>query len=99
MRNNFLKTLITPSVEAEQVAAYGKSRRLPDSGLTLALGEGEQSFLSSRDSFYLATIGESGWPYVQHRGGPKGFVRVLSSTRIAFGDYTGNRQLISTGNA
>ena len=62
------------------------------------LGPEEQAFLAARDSFYMASVGEGDWPYLQHRGGPKGFVQLLSPTQLVFGDYAGNRQLISTGN-
>src|ERR1700735_5099857 len=58
----------------------------------------ETEFLAQRDSFYLATTGSTGWPYIQHRGGPKGFLKVLDNQTIAFGDYRGNKQYISTGN-
>jgi predicted pyridoxine 5'-phosphate oxidase superfamily flavin-nucleotide-binding protein len=63
------------------------------------LGEREAAFLSDADSFYLATVGETGWPYVQHRGGPRGFLKVISPARIAFADFRGNRQYVSAGNA
>ena len=59
---------------------------------------GEAAFIAARDSFYLATISESGWPYVQHRGGPPGFLKLLDDTTLAFADYRGNRQYISLGN-
>jgi predicted pyridoxine 5'-phosphate oxidase superfamily flavin-nucleotide-binding protein len=62
------------------------------------LGPEEQHFISQRDSFYLASLTETGWPYVQHRGGPAGFLRVLDEGRLGFADVRGNRQLISTGN-
>ena len=62
------------------------------------LGPQESEFLAERDSFYLASIGETGWPYVQHRGGPKGFLRVIDDRTLAFADFRGNRQFISTGN-
>ena len=65
----------------------------------VALREVEADFLAARDSFYLATVSETGWPYVQHRGGPRGFLRVVSPTRIAFADFSGNRQYLSVGNA
>jgi len=65
--------------------------------VTEPLGQHEREFIAARDSFYLATVTESGWPYVQHRGGPRGFLRVLGPTTLAFADYTGNRQLLSTG--
>ena len=56
------------------------------------LGEHEAAFVSMRDSFYMATVSEDGWPYIQHRGGPRGFLKVLSDTQIGFADYRGNRQ-------
>jgi predicted pyridoxine 5'-phosphate oxidase superfamily flavin-nucleotide-binding protein len=58
----------------------------------------EAQFIAARDSFYLATVSESGWPYVQHRGGPRGFLHVLDERTLAFADFRGNRQYISTGN-
>src|SRR6202012_2855088 len=59
----------------------------------------ERQFIAARDSFYLATVSESGWPYVQHRGGPLGFLRVVDDKTLAFPDFRGNRQYISVGNA
>ena len=64
-----------------------------------ALGAQEAEFLSRANGFYIATVGENGWPYVQHRGGPRGFLRVLSPSRIGFADFRGNRQYVSVGNA
>ena len=58
----------------------------------------ESEFLAQRDSFYWATTGATGWPYVQHRGGPKGFLKVIDDHTLAFGDFRGNKQYISTGN-
>jgi uncharacterized protein len=63
------------------------------------LGSPECEFLRAADSLYLATVGDSGWPYVQHRGGPPGFLRIVSGARIAFADFAGNRQYVSVGNA
>ncbi len=62
------------------------------------LSERETSFISKRDSFYMASVSETGWPYVQHRGGPAGFMKVLDETTIGFADYSGNRQYVSSGN-
>lgn len=62
------------------------------------LGAREASFIEERDSFYIASVSETGWPYVQHRGGPKGFVRVLDERSLAFPDFSGNRQYITAGN-
>jgi hypothetical protein len=63
------------------------------------LGERETEYLARADSFYLATVGGAGWPYVQHRGGPRGFVRVLSPAQLGFADFGGNRQYLSVANA
>ena len=63
-----------------------------------ALGTAEQDFLQRRDSFYMASVSETGWPYVQHRGGPKGFVRVINPSLIGFADLRGNKQYVSLGN-
>jgi predicted pyridoxine 5'-phosphate oxidase superfamily flavin-nucleotide-binding protein len=58
----------------------------------------ETEFMADRDSFYWATVGSTGWPYVQHRGGPKGFLMVIDDHTLAFADFRGNKQFISTGN-
>lgn len=62
------------------------------------MGDREIDFISERDSFYLASVSETGWPYVQHRGGPAGFVRVLDNQTIGYSDFAGNRQYVSFGN-
>ncbi len=62
------------------------------------LGPDEVEFLSDRDSFYLASVGEAGWPYVQHRGGPPGFLRVVDPTHLAWAERSGNRQFVTAGN-
>ncbi|MEM0922402.1 MAG: pyridoxamine 5'-phosphate oxidase family protein [Pseudomonadota bacterium] len=62
------------------------------------IGPDEASFIRARDGFYQATISETGWPYVQFRGGPPGFLRVLDDTTIGYADFRGNRQYISLGN-
>ncbi|HLF96604.1 MAG TPA: pyridoxamine 5'-phosphate oxidase family protein [Methylococcaceae bacterium] len=62
------------------------------------LGEAEQVFIAGRDSFYQATVSQTGWPYVQHRGGPVGFLKVLDDRTIGYADFSGNRQYISVGN-
>lgn len=62
------------------------------------LSEHEAGFIAARDSLYMASVTETGWPYVQHRGGPAGFVRVLDGRTIGFADFRGNRQYISVGN-
>ena len=97
----FGEIAFTPSVKAMQVrmgsrAAYARTEA--GSRSRDAIGDDEREFLAARDSFYLATVGEGGWPYLQHRGGPKGMVRVLGPHTIGFADFRGNRQYISVGN-
>ena len=98
MARNFLATLVSPAVLREQERYYGRSRPVTPDGPGDPLGEREAEFIAARDSFYMATVGEAGWPYVQHRGGPTGFLRVVTPTRLAFADYGGNRQLLTAGN-
>jgi predicted pyridoxine 5'-phosphate oxidase superfamily flavin-nucleotide-binding protein len=96
----FASIAFTPRVKTEQERmgsrrAYARADGpdVPD-----ALGEDEEAFLAARDSFYMASVGETGWPYIQHRGGPKGFVKVLDPHTIGFADFRGNKQYISLGN-
>jgi len=62
------------------------------------LSEVESGFIAERDSFYMSSVSETGWPYLQHRGGPAGFMKVLDERTIGFADFGGNRQYVSTGN-
>jgi uncharacterized protein len=62
------------------------------------IGDAETDFIAERDSFYLATVGENGYPYVQFRGGPQGFLKVLDRGKLAYADFRGNMQYISVGN-
>lgn len=98
MAQKFLELTLTPAVQAAQARQFGRSVRLPEGAPPDALTEDEIDFIRNRDSFYLATVNETGWPYVQHRGGAPGFLRVLSPSQLGFADYQGNRQLLSTGN-
>jgi len=98
MAGKFLELAFTPSVHAAQEKYFGKARQIPPQPEADALTEDEVQFIQSRDSFYLATVSETGWPYVQHRGGLPGFLRVLGPTQLGFADYKGNRQMLSTGN-
>ena len=70
---------------------------MPDAPEPDRLGARERAFIGARDSFYLASVTETGAPYIQHRGGPLGFLRVLDERTLAFVDYGGNRQLLTTG--
>jgi len=101
MAHHFGSLVFTPLVKALQ-EKYGSRRQYarleaghPSRDL---LGADESAFIADRDSFYLATVGSSGWPYIQHRGGPKGFLKVIDDHTIAFADFRGNKQFISTGN-
>jgi predicted pyridoxine 5'-phosphate oxidase superfamily flavin-nucleotide-binding protein len=67
-------------------------------GVKDGLSANEIRFITDRDSFYMASVGENGFPYIQHRGGPKGFVKVLDEKTIAFIDFAGNKQFVSVGN-
>ena len=81
-------------------AAFYDRKRVAADGLPGrdALTEDEKTYLGERDSLYLATVSETGWPYVQFRGGPRGFIRVLDEHTIAWADFRGNLQYVSTGN-
>jgi predicted pyridoxine 5'-phosphate oxidase superfamily flavin-nucleotide-binding protein len=98
MAARFLELAFTDSVLKAQQHYYGKSQPVENAPERDALTEDEISFIQSRDSFYMGTVSESNWPYLQHRGGQPGFLHVLSPTALAFADYKGNRQLLSTGN-
>ncbi|MCI0746703.1 MAG: pyridoxamine 5'-phosphate oxidase family protein [Verrucomicrobia subdivision 3 bacterium] len=98
MAGRYLETYFTPKVLAAQQQYFGRSQNISPQPERDALTEDENQFIQSRDSFYMATVSENGWPYVQHRGGRPGFLRVVSPTQLAFADYKGNRQMLSTGN-
>jgi predicted pyridoxine 5'-phosphate oxidase superfamily flavin-nucleotide-binding protein len=98
MANRFMQTVLTPQVLAAQQHYYGRTAQAPGDMGRDPLTEEERTFIAARDSFYLGTISESGWPYIQHRGGPRGFLQVLDPQTLAFADYGGNRQMLSTGN-
>lgn len=98
MAKQFLQTLFTPSVLRAQDHYYGRGAAIGPAPERDPLTDDERLFIEKRDSFYMATITENGWPYLQHRGGRAGFLRVLGPTQLAFADYKGNRQLLSTGN-
>lgn len=98
MAGRYLETLFTPNVLAAQRRYFGRSQSIPPQPEHDPLTEEEKVFIEARDSFYLASLSENGWPYVQHRGGQPGFLRVVSPTRLGFADYRGNRQMLTTGN-
>ncbi len=98
MAAKFLELALTPAVLRAQAKYFGSARRQPVAGERDLLTADEADFIAARDSFYLSTVSETGWPYLQHRGGPPGFLRVLSPSSLAFADFSGNRQMLSTGN-
>ncbi len=98
MAMKYLDTMMTESVRRAQQQYYGQTAHILDAPARDPLSEAEAEFIAARESFYLGTVSETGWPYVQHRGGPKGFLRLLNPSTLAFADYQGNRQLLSTGN-
>lgn len=97
---SYADLMFTPEVEAaqERIGARGKYDRRYNAKQDEPLGKPEQEFLSARSSLYIASVNSAGWPYVQHRGGPPGFVKILDPFTIGFADYLGNRQLITKGN-
>ncbi len=100
MAHQFGSLIFTPAIKALQ-ERYGSRRqyaRMEHPGSTDRLGPDESAFLAGQDSFYLASVGSAGWPYVQHRGGPRGFLKVIDDRTIAFADFRGNKQFVSTGN-
>lgn len=98
MAERFMHTVLTPAVLEAERHYYGRQYATTEEAPEAEdLRESEVTFIESRDSFYLGTVTENGWPYVQHRGGPPGFVRVLGPRQIGFADYGGNRQMISVG--
>jgi uncharacterized protein len=90
--------VLTPAVHRAEDKYFGKHQVVEHAPETDPLTSDEADFIASRDSFYMASVSEIGWPYVQHRGGPMGFVRVLGPSLSGFADFKGNRQLVSTGN-
>jgi predicted pyridoxine 5'-phosphate oxidase superfamily flavin-nucleotide-binding protein len=108
MSENYLKLVTTPAVTRARIHYFGRPRVLAAPNLSENGSSGntardlltpeEIEFISQRDSFYMASVTENGWPYIQHRGGKPGFLRVITPSQLAFADYKGNRQMLSTGN-
>jgi len=102
MPHHFAEIAFTPSVKQVQQALGSRSSYARMETVTEAvnqrLTEAEVEFIGARNSLYMATVSETGWPYIQHRGGPTGFVRVLDERTLGFADFRGNRQYVSVGN-
>ena len=100
MAKNFAEIAFTDAVKNLQ-GKHGSRRsyeRMEKFNVIDGLTTSEMSFITDRDSFYMATIGVKEFPYIQHRGGPKGFLKVLDSKRLGYIDFTGNKQYVSVGN-
>ena len=98
MPGRYLETHFTPEVLAAQEHYYGRPQLIPPQPEHDPLTAEETEFIARRDSFYMATVTSDGWPYMQHRGGPVGFLKVLDPQTLGLADFKGNRQLLSTGN-
>jgi predicted pyridoxine 5'-phosphate oxidase superfamily flavin-nucleotide-binding protein len=100
MAQNFHQIAFTDAVKALQTEHGSRNsyERMEKFNVVDGLSENEMGFIANRDSFYLASFGENHFPYVQHRGGPKGFLKVLDKDRIGFIDFSGNKQYITVGN-
>lgn len=101
MTDNFTELAFTESVKAQQEkygtrSAYARMER--SGKFRNQLTWQEQRHIADRDGFYLSSVGENGWPYMQFRGGPKGFLKVIDDNTLAFADFRGNGQYISAGN-
>ncbi|WP_132999763.1 pyridoxamine 5'-phosphate oxidase family protein [Luteimonas arsenica] len=102
MSRRFADLMFTPAVrgvQSEQGSRQAYERfDAPDSPALDRFSFRESEFIATRDSLYLASVSETGWPYVQHRGGPPGFIKVLDEQTLGLADYRGNRQYVSVGN-
>ncbi|MCX2982863.1 pyridoxamine 5'-phosphate oxidase [Halieaceae bacterium IMCC14734] len=101
MAHKFAEIAFTPVVRAiqtQQGSRGGYARMDGGDDYNHQLSGREAMFIAARDSFYMSSVSESGWPYLQHRGGPAGFMKVLDERTIGFADFAGNRQYVSTGN-
>ena len=101
MTRNFMNRLFTDSVKAAQTEYGTRESQARHEGGELVLDEltlAEAQFIASRDGFYMATVNQDGWPYLQFRGGPEGFLKIIDAGTIGYADFRGNRQLISMGN-
>lgn len=101
MSRSFAERAFTPLVKKQQ-EQHGSRRqyaRMEETGEAGdRLTEFEREFIAGRDGFYMASVGESGWPYIQYRGGEKGFLHVLDDRTLGFADLRGNKQYITMGN-
>jgi predicted pyridoxine 5'-phosphate oxidase superfamily flavin-nucleotide-binding protein len=97
---NYAKLAFSEPIKALQKEQGSRPgyERMEQSTFPDGLSYRELNFIKERDSFYVASFGENGFPYIQHRGGPKGFLKVIDLKTLAFLDFRGNKQYITTGN-
>lgn len=100
MAKNFASIAFTKAVKEmqEKLGSRASYARMERDSYVDGLTENEIDFIAERDSFYMASIGDNNFPYIQHRGGPKGFLKVLDAKRLGFIDFKGNMQYITVGN-
>jgi predicted pyridoxine 5'-phosphate oxidase superfamily flavin-nucleotide-binding protein len=100
MTRSYLDIATTPSVAAAQEKLGSRDLNVvsAERRVFTRFGEDEAAFIAARDSFYLATASETGWPYIQHRGGPPGFLKVLDERTLGVADFSGNKQYLTLGN-
>ncbi len=101
MPHSFANVLFSEPVKRlqQQHGSRATYERMTSAGVgEQTFGQEEEDFIGSRDSFYMATVTPDGWPYIQHRGGPLGFLATINERTLAFADYAGNKQYITTGN-
>jgi predicted pyridoxine 5'-phosphate oxidase superfamily flavin-nucleotide-binding protein len=101
MAHQYAKIAFTDTVrqvQSEQGSRNGYSKMDVGEDYNYLLSQNEADFIHARDSFYMASVSETDWPYLQHRGGPKGFIHVIDESTLGFADFKGNRQYVSTGN-
>ena len=98
MAEKFMQLVLTPAVKAAQERYFGKHQTVAGAPERDPFTDDEAAFIARRDSFYMATTNSDGWPYIQHRGGPAGFLRALGPHQLGFADFSGNRQMLTTGN-
>ena len=98
MASRFMQLMLTPAVQAAQDRYFGRHQSVANAPERDEFTEDEAAFIAERDSFYLSTINSDGWPYIQHRGGPTGFLKLLGPHFLGFADLKGNRQLLTIGN-
>ncbi|MEO1531435.1 MAG: pyridoxamine 5'-phosphate oxidase family protein [Pseudomonadota bacterium] len=101
MAHAYAEIAFTPAVRAEQERLGSRAMYARSEGgdpFNDVLGDSETAFIATRDSFYLGSVSETGWPYIQHRGGPEGFLKVLGPRQLGFADFRGNRQYVTLGN-